>query len=180
MMVLPMNEIYAHPSDMLAVMANKVGGGAFRTVLCVDAVIILCGGCLTAYVGVTGLLNRLALDSVLPAALSLKNSRDSPYVSVIVFALLSISLFVAIFDPTNPTAINNFGGVFAISFISVLIAFASVTILLKLYRPRLARQVIAKWWEVFFSIVAVSLGLAGWYINKFYKFDDIMIELIIL
>jgi hypothetical protein len=51
LMVLPLSEIYAHPSDMLAVMAEKLGGSTFRTILCIDAVTILCGGVLTSIVG---------------------------------------------------------------------------------------------------------------------------------
>ena len=34
--VLPLQEIYAHPADLLAAVAEKLGGGAFRTVVCVD------------------------------------------------------------------------------------------------------------------------------------------------
>jgi hypothetical protein len=51
LMVLPLPEIYAHPSEMLAIMADRVGGPVFKTILCVDAVTILCGGVLTSIVG---------------------------------------------------------------------------------------------------------------------------------
>ena len=46
-----METIYAHPSDMLAVMAGTLGGDVFHTIMCVDAVVILCGGVLTAIIG---------------------------------------------------------------------------------------------------------------------------------
>jgi len=36
----------------------------FETFITIDAVIILCGGVLTAYVGITGLLRRMAQDKV--------------------------------------------------------------------------------------------------------------------
>jgi hypothetical protein len=74
-----------------------------------------------------------------------------------------MSLFLAIFDPLNPTAINNFGGVFAISFLSVLVAFAVGAFLLKLYRSQLPRLVIAKWWHIILSMSAVFVGLIGQY-----------------
>ena len=51
MMVLPMETIYQHPSDMLAVMADALGGSTFHAIMCVDAVVILCGGVLTAIIG---------------------------------------------------------------------------------------------------------------------------------
>ena len=106
-------------------------------------------------------MKRLANDKVLPSFLSATNSRGAVYASIICFVAISMSLFVAIFDPTNPTAINNFGGVFAIAFLSVLSAFACGAILLKLYRAQLARMVIAKWWQIFVSLGAVFVGLIG-------------------
>lgn len=161
LMVLPLPEIYAHPSDMLAVMARKVGGNGFYTMLNVDAVIILCGGVLTAMVGVSGLLSRLASDHIIPEVLATKNSRKAPYLAITTFTVLAISLFLAIFNPTNPTAINDFGGVFAIAFLSVLISFATAAVLLKLYRPWLARRVVASWWQVLLSLFAVVAGFIG-------------------
>ncbi len=161
MMVLSMDEIYAHSSDMLAQMAGKAGGPGFRTFVCLDAIIILCGGVMTAIVGVSGLLTRLAKDKVLPEALATKNSRDAPYCAIITFVLIAISLFLAIFDPKDPNGINKFGGVFAISFLSVLITFAFGAIFLKLYRPKLARLVISTWSQIGLSLSTVLIGFIG-------------------
>jgi amino acid transporter len=161
MMVMPMDVIYAHPSDMLAVMARELGGKGFEQWLCIDAVMVLCGGVLTAIVGVTGLLDRLAKDKVVPESLSALSPWGSSYVAILCFSIGSISLFLCIYDPTDPTGIERFGGVFAISFLSVLAAFAFAAILLKLYRPNLARLVITQWWQVVFSFLAVLLGFLG-------------------
>jgi amino acid transporter len=161
MMVLPLDVIVQHPSDLLAIIADRLGGNVFRTILCIDAVIILCGGVLTGIVGVSALLCRLASDGVLPSFLSRLNYRGSPYLAIIIFVGLSMSLFLTIFDPAQPKAMDNFGGVYAISFLTVLSAFGLATILLKLHRARLARRMIAHWWEIFFSIAAVLCGLFG-------------------
>lgn len=161
MMVLPMEVILAHPSDMLAVMADRLGGEQFKYFLCIDAVLVLCGGVLTAIIGVTGLIERMAKDRVVPKGLAAVSSWGSCYVAIISFSVFCIALFLCIFDPNNPTAINRFGGVFAISFLSVLACFAFATILLKLYRSKLARLVITKWWQVIVSFLAVILGIAG-------------------
>eukprot|EP01039_Chlorochromonas_danica_P009568 gene9568-10575_t len=161
MMVMPMDSIYDHSSDMLAIMARKVGGHGFYVMLNLDAVIILCGGVLTALVGVSGLLKRLASDHILPEILATTNSRDAPYVAIFTFTALAISLFLAIFDPSNPTAINDFGGVFAIAFLSVLISFACAAVLLKMHRPLLARRVVAKWYQLIVSLLAVVAGFIG-------------------
>jgi amino acid transporter len=112
-------------------------------------------------VGVSGLMVRLSKDTILPEALSYSNRRGAPYVAICIFVLVAVSLFLAIFDPANPTAINNFGGVFAISFLTVLTAFAIGAIMLKLYRPRIPRLVVSKWWEIILSLTAVVAGLVG-------------------
>lgn len=161
MMVMPMDEIYEFSGDMLARMAEIVGGEAFHTVMAIDALIVLCGAVITAIIGVSGLLKRLANDKVLPEFLATINSRGSVYYSIISFVVLCISLFLAIFNPNNPTDIGSFGGVYTISFLSVLVAFACAAILLKLYRPRLARLVIARWWQIIASLICVLLGLIG-------------------
>jgi amino acid transporter len=161
MMVIPMETIYAHPSEMLAEMAGELGGNPFKTFLCIDAVVILCGGVMTAIVGVSGLIVRLSKDKILPEALSFTNRRGAPYAAICVFVLIAVSLFLVIFDPTDPTAINNFGGVFAISFLTVLTAFGIGAVMLKLYRPRITRLVISKWWEIIISVGAVVAGLVG-------------------
>jgi amino acid transporter len=111
--------------------------------------------------GVSGLIKRLSFDRVLPSFLAYTNNRGAAYAAIICFVGVSMSLFLAIFDPADPTAINNFGGVFAISFLSVLVAFASAAVLLKLHRSTLARLVIAQWWQIFVSLGAVFIGLIG-------------------
>lgn len=161
MMVLPLDTIYEHSGDMLAIMADKLGGERFRAAVCVDATIILCGAVLTSFIGIAGLLRRLAADSILPQALAIEDSRGTPSVAIIVFLVLSLSLFLAIYDPSNEHAIEDFGGVYAIAFLSVLVCFAMAAVMLKLYRPYLARRVIAKWWQVFCSLICVALGFLG-------------------
>ncbi len=117
--------------------------------------------CILVQAGVSGLIKRLSNDKVLPSFLDLTNSRGAPYAAILSFVVVSMSLFLAIFDPADPTGINNFGGVFAISFLSVLVAFATGAIFLKLNRSQLARMVIAKWWQIFLSFCAVFVGLIG-------------------
>jgi amino acid transporter len=161
MMVLPMEKIYESPSELLAIMAEKVGGSAFSQAVCVDAVLVLCGAVLTSFVGVSGLLVRLSNDKVLPAFVAISTSSGSPVVASILFFLISVSLFVILFDPTNSQQISAFGGVYAIAFLCVLVAFASSAIMLKLNRSNMARLVIARWWEIYLSLFAVAAGLIG-------------------
>jgi amino acid transporter len=162
MMVMPLDFIYDHPGDLLARMAGILGGNGAKVLVVVDAIIVLCGAVLAAYVGVSSLLKTLATDSILPNFLSLTNSRNAAYMAIITFCTFSILLFILVFSPHNPTDIGSFGGVFAIAFLCVLLSFIYANILLKLYRQNLGRLVIAQWWEVFFclgSILAALLGL---------------------
>jgi hypothetical protein len=98
---------------------------------------------------------------VLPAFLGATNSRGAAHMAIGAFVAVSMSLFLAIFDPADPTAIVNFAGVYTISFLSVLVCFALAAVLLKLYRAKLARMVIAKWWQIILSLLAVTVGLIG-------------------
>jgi amino acid transporter len=159
---MPLDFIYDHPGDLLARMAGILGGNGAKVLVVVDAIVVLCGAVLAAYVGVSSLLKTLATDSILPNFLSLTNSRNAAYMAIITFCTFSILLFILVFSPHNPTDIGSFGGVFAIAFLCVLLSFIYANILLKLYRQNLGRLVIAQWWEVFFclgSILAALLGL---------------------
>jgi amino acid transporter len=161
MMVISMDTIYAHPSDMLAQMAKQLGGEPFKVWLCLDAVAVLAAAVLSAITAVSGLMVRLAKDGVIPEILATQNRNGAAYFSIFVFVAMSIALFEAIFDPANPTAINTFGGMQAIAFLGVLFALGIGAILLKLYRPRIPRLVLIKWCEILFSVSAVLIGLIG-------------------
>ncbi len=62
-------ELLSHPNDILVVMGHKSGGSWLGHLVAVDATIVLAGGVLTAYVGVGGLVKRLAMDRCLPQVL---------------------------------------------------------------------------------------------------------------
>ncbi len=161
MMVMPLDFIYDHQGDMLARMAGIMGGNGAKTLVVVDAIIVLCGGVLAAYVGVSSLLRTLATDNVLPGFLTATNSRGAAYAAIITFCGFSILLFMLVFSPHNPTSIGGFGGVFAIAFLCVLISFVYANFLLKLYRQNLGRLVIAQWWEVYFCLATLMAALLG-------------------
>lgn len=49
-------------NNALAVLADRAGGFWLNQLVSVDAVIVLSGGVLTAFVGVTGLIRRMSMD----------------------------------------------------------------------------------------------------------------------
>jgi len=166
MFVLPLEQIYAQNSSLLAAMGKVVGGTSFSNFICVDAVLVLCGAVLTSYVGITGLFRRLAQDKVLPGFLLNTNIRGANHWIIFVFFILTSSLFLAIFDPNDPTAINIFGSVYALAFLSVMFCFACACIALKVQRPFMARLVVTEWWQIYVCMACVAVGMAG----KFARF----------
>jgi amino acid transporter len=62
---LPSSEI-PHGTNILSLLADHVAGRWLRTLLVVDALLVLCGGVLTGLFTACGLLHTLAHDGVLP------------------------------------------------------------------------------------------------------------------
>ncbi|MEP6913965.1 MAG: APC family permease, partial [bacterium] len=71
--LIPLDRMADHKEDLLAQMALLCAGSWFRVVVSVDAVLVLSGAVLTAYVGVTGLVRRMTLDRCLPQVLLAEN-----------------------------------------------------------------------------------------------------------
>lgn len=103
-------------------MAQVVGGDALHIFVCVDGMIVLAGSVLTAYVGVTGLMRRLALDRVLPAVfMRINKLRGTAHWVIIGFFALTSSLFLilAAGSSNGEQQMNDLSGVYAlVSFLS--------------------------------------------------------------
>eukprot|EP01118_Nematostelium_gracile_P019976 TRINITY_DN9502_c0_g1_i1.p1 TRINITY_DN9502_c0_g1~~TRINITY_DN9502_c0_g1_i1.p1 ORF type:complete len:373 (+),score=86.85 TRINITY_DN9502_c0_g1_i1:90-1208(+) len=64
--VLDMQEAKANYQNLLSVMGGRAGGTWLAYLVAIDAVMVLSGAVLTAYVGVVGLVRRMAIDRCLP------------------------------------------------------------------------------------------------------------------
>ncbi|MHC4997047.1 MAG: APC family permease, partial [Planctomycetota bacterium] len=144
-------------ADFLAHMANISAGSWLASLVSVDAVLVLSGAVLTAYVGVTGLVRRMALDRCLPQILLRENKlRGTNHYIIIGFFLLCWSIvFITGGD------ITILAGVYTISFLSVMALFATGNMLLKAKRQRLPRAVKASWPGVIFALIMVLIGLVA-------------------
>ncbi|RME73380.1 MAG: APC family permease [Planctomycetota bacterium] len=162
--VLPLEVITAkeNSEQLLAVMAQAgahEGGrglvwGGLKTLVIVDATLVLSGAVLTSYVGVTGLVRRMALDRCLPQALLKENRRGTNGRIIFGFFLLCTSIaWVTGGD------VRVLGGVYTIAFLGVMALFATGNILMKIYRSRLKRDVKASWAAVITALVAVLAGI---------------------
>jgi amino acid transporter len=143
-------------NSLLSEMADKTAGSWLKWIISVDAVFVLSGAVLTSFVGVTGLMERMTLDRILPNALLKKNKKGVSYRLIIVFLLLSISvLFITKGD------VGLLAGVYTISFLSVMSLFVIGNVLLKYKRAKLPRPEIAPYYGLIIAFIGVVIALVG-------------------
>jgi len=145
-----------HSDVLLSQMAHISGGSWLGWVISADAVIVLSGAVLTSFVGVTGLLERMTLDRILPPFFLKRNKRGSSYRIIILFLLISISVLLI-----TRGKVETLAGVYTISFLSVMGLFAIGNIFLKVKRSKLPRQYKARWISVFLALTGVIIALIG-------------------
>lgn len=153
---IPVLQSDPYQNTLLVEMASHVGGDWVAHLISIDAFLVLSGAVLTSYVGVSGLLERMSLDRIMPQFFLKKNSRGSSYIIILVFLILSISVLLI----TNGEVVV-LAGVYTISFLSVMALFGFGNILLKVKRSSLPRPEIASWFSVFLAICAVLIALLG-------------------
>ncbi len=155
--IIPIHEIAENYSDVLLSRMGTVSGGNWLAMLVsVDAVIVLSGAVLTSFIGVSGLLERMTLDRILPPFFLKKNKRNSSYRIIILFLIISISVLLI-----SHGRVEVLAGVYTISFLSVMGLFAIGNILLKVKRARLPRQIRASWISVLIALIGIIMALAG-------------------
>ncbi|GHB60870.1 APC family permease [Persicitalea jodogahamensis] len=155
-MVLPLADVASHQEALLSHLGENTGGSWLATFISVDAVLVLSGALLTSYVGVNGLIKRMALDRILPQLLLKENKRGSSPRILIVFYLLCLSVLFITNGELGPLA-----GVYTISFLLVMVYFGFGNFLLKSKRARLPRPERATVFSVSLAIFAVVVALYG-------------------
>jgi amino acid transporter len=158
---LPLLQSDAYQNTLLVEMASHVGGHWLGILIGIDAFLVLSGAVLTSFVGVTGLLERMALDRILPQYFLKKNNRGSSYRIILIFLALTISVLLI-----TQGDVKLLAGVYTISFLSVMALFGIGNILLKVKRNSLPRPEKAGWFSILFAISAVVVALAGNVIMK--------------
>lgn len=153
---LPFEKIALAKDFLLADVAQVIGGTLFQYIVAVDAFLVLAGAVLTAYVGVSGLLSRMAGDGCLPAFLSKQNSRGSHSRIIIAFFLLCSSILLI----TRGNLLS-LAGVYTISFLGVMSFFAIGNLTLKRTRPDLKRTYRAPIFIVVLAFFATFFGMIG-------------------
>lgn len=154
--IIPLGIINIHEETLLSFMGNVSGGNWLFYVISIDAALVLSGAVLTAYVGVGGLVERMALDRILPKQLLKKNNRGSSYRIFILFFLLSTSILII-----TQGDLKSLAGVYTIAFLCVMILFGIGNMLLKINRKKLPRPEVAGWFALFIAITGIAVALVG-------------------
>ena len=155
--LLPRSEIESAPPDLLAQLGERTLGPVFAHWISLDATLVLCGAVLTSFVGVNGLVRRMALDQCLPQFLLAENKwRETNHWIILGFAAVCASI---LFITAGNLA--DLGGVYTLAFLSVMGLYALGNMLLKVRRSKLPRAVRAGWLTLIVAIAAVVTGLVG-------------------
>ena len=154
--ILPMQSIHNNEETLLSFMGQNSGGNWLFYIISIDAVLVLSGAVLTAYVGVGGLVERMTLDRILPKFLLVKNKKGSSYLIFITFFLLCVTILIITQGDLKALA-----GVYTIAFLSVMILFGIGNLLLKINRKELPRPEKAGILSLFIALLGVTVALIG-------------------
>ncbi len=154
--LLPLAEIVGHKDYLLSEMAHLMAGQTFKAIVVLDATLVLSGAVLTSYVGITGLVQRMAFDQCLPQFFLKKSRRNTCHRIIITFFLLCSSILLV-----TKGSLLSLAGVYTISFLGVMTLFGLGDILLKTRRRELKRTYRAGWLTIIVAIAATSLGIVG-------------------
>ena len=153
---LPFDTIVAAKDFLLASAAQTIGGTVFLYIVVVDAFLVLSGAVLTSFIGISGLVSRMANDNCVPVFLKKQNSRGSyPRIVLLFFALCSSILII-----THGNLLS-LAGVYTISFLGVMSFFAIGNLVLKENRPDLKRTYRAPVIKAGLAFCATFFGILG-------------------
>ncbi|MBW1658362.1 APC family permease [Flavobacterium quisquiliarum] len=175
--VIPLTEVGENKESLLAHLGQTTGGAWLAWLISIDAVMVLCGAVLTSFVGVSGLLNRMTLDRILPNYFLKTNKRGAHYRIVISFLILCISVLFA-----TSGHLESLAGVYTFSFLAVMALFGIGNLLLKYKRKKLPRPERARGIAVVAAVsfvIAAFIGNMELNINSFYTFLQYMIPALI-
>jgi hypothetical protein len=154
--VSPIDRIVHAKEYLLADEAGIVGGVWFQYLIAIDAFMVLAGAVLTSFVGVSGLIYRMASDACLPGWLTYMNKRGSHPRIIIMFFLLCSSILLV-----TKGELLSLAGVYTIAFLSVMTLFALGNLILRETRNELKRTYSAPLLFIVIAMTAAATGIVG-------------------
>lgn len=162
--IIPISTVAENQDSLLALMGSRASGNWLSYLIGIDASLVLSGAVLTSFVGVSGLMRRMALDRILPKTLLRKNKKGTPFFIPILFFALCASILLV-----TKGSLEKLAGVYTIAFLMVMALFGIGNLLLKINRKRLPRPERAPWFIVVIAIAAVIAAIIGnIYLNPAY------------
>lgn len=152
----PLGVIISAKEFLLASEALIIGGRYFQYFIVADAFLVLSGAVLTSYIGVSGLIYRMASDACLPGFLTAKNNKGSYWKIVLTFFLLCTSILLI-----TKGSLLSLAGVYTIAFLSVMSLFAVGNLILRFTRADLKRTYYAPLPMIVFAFFATVVGIIG-------------------
>lgn len=153
---LPIAQIVGSQDFLLANVGNAIGGPLFKYIIVIDAFLVLSGAVLASYVGVKGLVYRMASDACLPNWLT--HQRKSGASPRIIVAFLFLCISILLVTQGNLLAL---AGVYTIAFLSVMLLFAIGNLILRETRSDLKRTYQAPLLFVILAFIATAIGIVG-------------------
>ncbi len=154
--VMPFGSILKTQDFLLSNTALAMGGDIFQTIVVIDAMLVLAGAVLTAFVGVSGLIFRMTTDGCFPEPLAKVNKKGSyPYIIVAFFLLCSSILLV------TKGNLLSLVGVYTIAFLCVMTLFALGNLIMRETRKDLKRTYQAPLAFVIIAFLSTAAGIIG-------------------
>jgi amino acid transporter len=141
---------------LLADTAKVLGGITLSHLVALDAVLVLSGAILASFIGVSGLLYRMAADGCLPNYFTTRSKQGSyPKIVIAFFLICSSILFL------TKGNLLSLAGVYTISFLGVMSLFALGNLILKINRAELKRTHNTFLPLVVLALMATFFGIIG-------------------
>ncbi|WP_028283523.1 APC family permease [Olleya marilimosa] len=154
--IIPISTVVDNQDALLSIMGKTASGNWLSLLIGIDAALVLSGAVLTSFVGVGGLMKRMALDRILPKVLLKKTKKGSNYLIFVLFFGLCVSILLI-----TQGDLAKLAGVYTIAFLSVMILFGIGNLLLKVNRSRLPRPERSSWLGLFIGVIAVAAAIVG-------------------
>jgi amino acid transporter len=161
--ILPLETVEMYPDNTLSVLAAQVGGSWLWYLVAVDAVVVLCAGVLTAFIGIAGTIVHLAQDGVLPRFLLERNARFGSYhYAILSFLVVCLTLYFCVLGNVYQLSV-----IYAMVFIVMVLIFSLGNLMLKYKRGRLPRTIRSSTFITLIAAIGLVVGLCGnLYLNR--------------